>query len=164
MPVPISTIPNVSYGFSQRLDATHYLIGTESKGVYQVAVDANGMVKTAVPVLLSTIPDTSYGFAQQIDATHYLIGTKDNGIYQVTANLNGNGLVNSAVQSAPSVTTGIPSDLQDGFSQQIDPTHYLIGTHRNGVYEVIVDSNGMIQSSHHVFMSGTVSIPNVGSG
>ena len=42
-------IPTVSGGFSQKIDATHYLMGTTDNGVYRVTVDSDGMVVKAAP-------------------------------------------------------------------------------------------------------------------
>ena len=39
-----NSIPMVYYGFSQKIDDTHYLIGTYGKGVYQIVVNSDGMI------------------------------------------------------------------------------------------------------------------------
>ena len=41
------SIPDVMSGFSQKIDDTHYLIGTNFEGVYQVIIDKDGVVTKA---------------------------------------------------------------------------------------------------------------------
>ena len=63
--------------FSQKIDDTHFLIGTRNKGVYQVELDEDTKsikTTTAIPMLgPNSIPLVRGGFSQKIDDTHYLI-------------------------------------------------------------------------------------------
>ena len=149
IPVPIlgtNSIPDAHYGFSQRIDATHYLIGTYNKGVYQVTLDLNGIVTSSIPVKTigaNSIPDVDTGFAQRIgDSNHYLIGTKTMGVYQVTLDVK--GMVTSSIQVTTTGANSIP-DVALGFIQKLDETHYLIGTNNNGVYQVVVGADGLVK-------------------
>ena len=163
IPVEVVDIPDVHDSFSQQIDATHYLIGTYDKGVYQVTVDANGMVTKYVQVPLSAIPDVRGGWSQKISATHYLIGTRKKGVYQVT--VDSSGMVSQALQVSMNGNHSIPT-VQDGWSQKINPTHYLIGTNYLGVYQVTVNTSGIVTKSIRISRASvaTIHIPDVGSG
>ena len=148
-PVPSqgkNLIPSVKNGFSLKINPTHYLVGTESAGVYQVALDSSGIVTTSIQVPTSgtsrSIPDVGHGWAQEIgDSNHYLIGTKTDGVYQVT--VDNNGMV---TKSGKVSNTLIPS-VKNGFIQKLDDLHYLVGTESDGMYEVVVAANGIVQSA-----------------
>ena len=152
--VGLYKIPDVENGFSQQIDATHYLIGTKDNGIYQVTVNANGMVtsSTQASTGMATVAN---GWSQKIDATHYLIGTFYRGVYQVT--VNGNGIITNTTKVD---TSKLPNSQKGGWSQKIDATHYLIGTWNN-VYQVTVGQNGMVTSSIKVPES---TIPRVSQG
>ena len=132
-------------GFSQRIDDTHYLIGTYRKSIYQIELDENTkLIKKTTKVKMTgpnSIPDIMGGFAQKINDTHYLIGTFEKGIYQVA--VDNDGMI---IKSTPVKMTGLNSipSIFSGFSQKIDDTHYLIGTENKGIYQVAVDSDGMV--------------------
>ena len=157
---------NLSTGWSQKIDATHFLIGAGSYGVFQVTVDSNGIVISTQPVLIVgaiSIPDSSNGWAQRIDATHFLIGTARRGVYQVTVGKD--GLVTKTKQLEMTGLGLAMPDVGYGWSEQIDATHFLIGTTRNGVYVVTVDlTTGMVTETKQVPTSGVNSIPDVGHG
>ena len=139
-PVPLSgvnAIPNAEFGFSIKLDPTHYLIGTKSKGVYQVTLDSNGTVISSTHSQL--IPDVHNGWVQKIDDTHYLIGTHSQGVYQVI--INSDGAIVSHIH-----VTSIP-DVDNSFITQIDPFHYFIATFIGDIYGVTIDKKGVVTSS-----------------
>ena len=140
------SIPNVDGGFSTKIDENHYLIGTIVKGIYQVELDKDTKsIKKTTQVKMTgpnSIPDVYGGFAQKINDTHYLIGTEAHGIYQVELDKN----TKLIKKTTPVKMTGPHSipNVVSGFSQKIDDTHYLIGTIRNGVYQIVVGKYGMI--------------------
>ena len=167
--VPISgpnLIPNVLGGFSQKINDTHYLIGTDIWGIYQVELNKDTkLIKktTAVSTIgLNSIPSVVYGFSQKINDTHYLIGTNDHGVYQVELNKD-TKLIKKTTAIKMTGPNSIPS-IFSGFSQKINDTHYLIGTSEKGVYQVIVDSEGMITKTTAVSTAGPNSIPDVSDG
>ena len=145
--VKFSIIPEVVNGFCQKIDNTHYLIGTKKKGIYQIVVDNNGMVIKSVRSKL--IPDVYEGFSQKIDDTHYLIGTREKGVFQVKVNKEGI-IIQSTHISQKLEPISIPN-VVSGFSTKIDDTHYLIGTFQDGLYEVTVNKDGAVIHSQQYF-------------
>ena len=140
------SIPDVMGGFSQKIDDTHYLIGTYDQSVYQIELDKNTkLIKKTTPVKMTgpnLIPSVNDGFSQKINDTHYLIGTMDKGVYQIELDKN-TKLIKKTTPVKMTGPNSIPL-VRGGFSQKINDTHYLIGTRRNGVYQVAVDKDGMI--------------------
>ena len=155
-----NSIPDVYGGFAQKIDDTHYLIGTTKKGIYQVTVGKDTkLIKKTTAVKMTgsnSIPDVGNGFAQKIDDTHYLIGTYEEGVYQVELDKD-TKLIKKTVAIEILGPNSIP-DVDGGFAQKIDDTHYLIGTTGRGVYQVVVNSDGMITKTIQN------SIPNVYTG
>ena len=162
-----NSIPDVMGGFSQKIDDTHFLIGTKNKGVYQVELDKDTKsikTTTAIPMLgPNSIPLVRGGFSQKINDTHYLIGTTRRGVYQVELDKD-TKLIKKTTQVKMTGPNSIP-DVMGGFSQKIDDTHYLIGTGEKGVYQVELDKDTkLIKKTTQVKMTGPNSIPDVYGG
>ena len=162
-----NSIPSVNDGFSQKIDDTHFLIGTKNKGVYQVELDEDTKsikTTTAIPMLgPNSIPLVRGGFSQKIDDTHYLISTYEKGVYQVELNKD-TKLIKKTTQVKMTGPNSIP-DVMGGFFQKIDDTHYLIGTGDNGIYQVELDKDTKsIKKTTQVKMTGPNSIPDVYGG
>ena len=128
----LNQIPSVRNGFCQKIDDTHYLIGTFKDGLYEVELDkVTKLINKTVHIKKGTkskqIPDVHSGFCQKIDDTHYLIGTYSNGLYQVIINKKTKLIETVISVSMEEAKIQIPNTSR-GFCQKIDNTHYLIGT------------------------------------
>jgi hypothetical protein len=82
-----NSIPSVEGGFVQKINDSHYLVGTKENGVYEVTTKKYYQVDTATQVPMTgpnSIPSVEGGTITKVDLTHYLIGTNSDGLYEVS--------------------------------------------------------------------------------